>query len=101
MKCSFNCGRSNFKFHLHQSSSTATVTSTKTSTETSTTTATSTHFECPPPSIIDDEEEDDAGDGRLTGAKGGELASHDEARRLFELGITADPAHGPLYNAYG
>eukprot|EP00904_Undaria_pinnatifida_P006377 jgi/Undpi1/286/HiC_scaffold_1.g00282.m1 len=48
-----------------------------------------------------DEEEDDGGDGRITGAKGGELASHDEARRLFELGITADPAHGPLYNAYG
>lgn len=24
-----------------------------------------------------------------------------EARRLFELGILADPLHGPLYNAYG
>jgi tetratricopeptide (TPR) repeat protein len=24
-----------------------------------------------------------------------------EARRLFELGIRADPKHGPLYNAYG
>jgi tetratricopeptide (TPR) repeat protein len=24
-----------------------------------------------------------------------------EARRLFELGIRADPMHGPLYNAYG
>ncbi|CAN0555065.1 unnamed protein product, partial [Ectocarpus sp. 8 AP-2014] len=23
------------------------------------------------------------------------------ARRLFELGVLADPTHGPLYNAYG
>lgn len=30
-----------------------------------------------------------------------ELGSYAEARRLFELGIAADPAHGPLYNAYG
>lgn len=28
-------------------------------------------------------------------------ASYEEARRIFELGIVADPAHGPLYNAYG
>ncbi|CAB1118538.1 unnamed protein product [Ectocarpus sp. CCAP 1310/34] len=27
--------------------------------------------------------------------------SYEEARRLFELGILADPTHGPLYNAYG
>jgi hypothetical protein len=27
--------------------------------------------------------------------------NRDEARRLFELGIRADPKHGPLYNAYG
>lgn len=25
---------------------------------------------------------------------------HVEARRLFELGIVADPSHGPIYNAY-
>lgn len=48
-----------------------------------------------------EEEEDGVGDGRIAWAKGRGLASHDEARRLFELGITADPAHGPLYNAYG
>ena len=39
---------------------------------------------------------------RLTGAAdAGEVPSYAEARRLFELGILADPAHGPLYNAYG
>lgn len=31
----------------------------------------------------------------------GITVSHEEARRLFELGIKADPTHGPLYNAYG
>lgn len=81
-----------------QLESTATATSTPTATPTATAASTPTescNF------AIDAEEADDGSDGRLTGAKGGELASHDEARRLFELGITADPAHGPLYNAYG
>ncbi len=39
---------------------------------------------------------------RLTGAAAAEgPPSYAEARRLFELGILADPTHGPLYNAYG
>ena len=62
------------------------------------TTITSCNFHCP---TDGEEEEDGVGDGRIAWAKGRGLASHDEARRLFELGITADPAHGPLYNAYG
>ena len=51
----------------------------------------------------------EAADSRITGteAGAGTLAPGEgppsflEARRLFELGILADPAHGPLYNAYG
>lgn len=43
-----------------------------------------------------------ATDTRVPGEGGGEgPPSYLEARRLFELGILADPAHGPLYNAYG
>ncbi|CAN0298937.1 unnamed protein product, partial [Discosporangium mesarthrocarpum] len=46
-----------------------------------------------------------AGAGRKEEGHGGrELAGidgHEEARRLFGLGLRADPTHGPLYNAFG
>ncbi|CAM9548010.1 unnamed protein product [Scytosiphon promiscuus] len=44
----------------------------------------------------------DGRDGeRITGNPTPGGPSYEEARRLFELGMLADPAHGPLYNAYG
>ncbi|CAM9519803.1 unnamed protein product, partial [Ectocarpus fasciculatus] len=41
------------------------------------------------------------GEGGVSLAEGEGPPSYEEARRLFELGILADPTHGPLYNAYG
>lgn len=43
--------------------------------------------------------ESEGGDSRTQEEEG--PPSYEEARRLFELGILADPTHGPLYNAYG
>lgn len=42
-----------------------------------------------------------AGTAARTPGEGEGPPSFLEARRLFELGILADPTHGPLYNAYG
>ncbi|CAN0198231.1 unnamed protein product, partial [Hapterophycus canaliculatus] len=38
---------------------------------------------------------------KLAGRAQKDLSRNQVSRRLFELGMLADPAHGPLYNAYG